>query len=228
MPTGMRGSHFPQRVQLLSGAEVKVSCKRGDTVFDLKRKVSIGVGKPSYALRLIDELGRELSNSDTLADANLRRGSIIKVVCDASKIPITFSLQFTSGHKCRKFTFVKSWPETSLAEFVKRLIFLQRVDQKYIHLHDADGHELRSDDTLADAGVTEGDVLHIVLDHAGNDQIPADFPSSDDGIPADFPSSDEGSEGPPGLVDSSDEEGRLAPEVQRRGLPRLHMVQWRR
>ena len=75
---------------LLSGAEVKVTFKCGDTIACIRHEVAAAVSKPAHALRLYDMNDQELIDTDSVADAGLGRRSIVKLVCDASKMPSTF------------------------------------------------------------------------------------------------------------------------------------------
>lgn len=190
---------------LLSGAEVKIACKRMDTIVRLKCKVAFAVSKPYQALHLFDVDGRELLDGDSIADAGLRRNPCITLVCDASRIPVHFRVMLPAGH----LAYMDAFPAQRIVEIKRRVRYLVRASQNFIRVHDADGRELENNISLADAGVTEGSVVHINLD-------------VDCGGPAyHFPNSDEEDDDdePPPLMD--------VPQNQRAGAVHAHVAIWR-
>ena len=208
MPTGMRRSCFSLRVQLLSGAEMKVTCRRDDTIACLRRKVAAAVSRPVHTLHLFDVSGQELIDRDSLTNAGLRRSSIINLVCDVSNLRIAFRVNLPSGHEVS----VHMRATVRIIELKRKLYFLTRTSEQFIHVFDDSGRELESNATLAVAGVTQGDMLHLVLDD-----------DNDEGPPPLVDSSDEEADGPPSpLVDSSDEEVYAGLEAQQRGVPHIH------
>ena len=94
MPTGMRNSAFKIRVTLVSGREVKIACTGSTNVVkfkqDLEEKLNEELEETTamdwFGMRLFHN-GVELQDTQSLAEAGVRRNAVLMLVFDDSQPP---------------------------------------------------------------------------------------------------------------------------------------------
>ena len=78
---------FNVSVYLLSGSEIRIPADRQESVVDFKKRLSLQTGMDYYAQRLFDSENKELLDTQTLGEADVRGSSLLRCVYDDDQPP---------------------------------------------------------------------------------------------------------------------------------------------
>ena len=130
MPTEMP-RNFNVCVYLLSGSELRIASDgQEESIVDFKKRLAQKTGMDHFGQRLFDSDNKELLNLQTLSEAGVRCGSVLRCVFDADQPPelVSSSSDGEVGKSARR-----------VGKSARRV---DKIDKEVTHSKDGAGNDL--------------------------------------------------------------------------------------